>query len=54
MGTEGCKSEIPPTKQEIAHPYSPRVTDNMYGHYGLYGDFFLFLLIKNAVFLSFP
>jgi len=35
----GRKSEIPPTKQEIAHPYGSRVTDNMSGHYALYGDF---------------
>ena len=29
------KRELPPTKQEIAHPYMYRVTDNMSVHYGL-------------------
>ena len=45
----GCKSEIPPTKQEIAHPYIDKVTDNMSGHYGMRGHFFNLFLRLRAV-----
>jgi len=31
----GCKRELPPTKQEIDNPYSPKVTDILFGHYGM-------------------
>ena len=42
-----CKRVLPPTKQEIANPYIDKVTDNMSGHYGIYGHFFnLFLRLS--------
>jgi hypothetical protein len=34
FGFMGCKRELPPTKQEISHPYMYKVTDMLSGHYG--------------------
>ena len=40
---------LPPTKQEIAHPYSSKVTDNVSGHYGMRGHLFNLFFEQNLV-----